>query len=66
VAPKDGVFNRARFEKAQLEYMEAVDLNTNNSMSTSVQCRFTRKEKNGQTVDAADIYRERISSSNLR
>jgi hypothetical protein len=42
VAPKDGTFNRALFEKAIEDYKRATMFETNNSMSTSVQCRFSR------------------------
>jgi hypothetical protein len=65
VAPQDGTFNRERFEQTQFEYLQAVNFNTNNSMSTSVQCRFTAIE-NGKAFDAADKYRELVSQSNLR
>lgn len=65
VAPQDGSFNREKFEQAQFDYLQAVNFNTNNSMSTSVQCRFTEL-KDGKSYDAADKYRELVSSSNLR
>lgn len=65
VAPQDGTFSRDKFEQANFEYLQAVNFNTNNSMSTSVQCRFTTIE-NGRGVDAADKYRELVSSSTLR
>ena len=65
VAPKDGTFDRTKFEQTQFEYLQAVNFNTNNSMSTSVQCRFTAIE-NGKAFDAADRYRELVSQSNLR
>lgn len=67
VAPQDGKFDRAKFEQAELEYNQATMFNTNNSMSTSVQCRFSIVDKeSGKLVDAADIYRENIASTNLR
>lgn len=65
VAPQDGEFSRSKFEQAQFEYLQAVNFNTNNSTSTSVQCRFSTLE-GGRLVDAADKYRENVSSSNLR
>ena len=66
VAPQDGEFSRAKFEQAQFEYLQAVNFNTNNSMSTSVQCRFQYTDEKGRLIDAADKYRENVSSSNLR
>jgi hypothetical protein len=67
VAPQDGTFDKARFDAARLEYLRACNFETNNSMSGSVQCRFSTFDlESGKMVDAADIYRERISSSNLR
>lgn len=67
VAPQDGKFDRVKFEQAQLEYMQATMFNTNNSMSTSVQCRFSIIDKeSGKLVDGADVYRENISSTTLR
>jgi hypothetical protein len=67
VAPRDGKFDKVRFEAARLEYLRACNFETNNSMSGSVQCRFSTFDvASGKMVDAADIYRERIASSNLR
>lgn len=67
VAQADGTFDRAAFDAARAEYKLAVAFPTRNSMSGSVQCRFTTFDlKAGKEVDAADIYRERIASSNLR
>lgn len=67
VAPQDGEFDRVKFDKAQKDYLEATMLNTNNSMSTSVQCRFSTFDlKSGKMVDAADLYRESIASTTLR
>ena len=45
VAPVDGEFSKDKFEKAVEDYKKATMFETNNSMSTSVQCRFS-------TVDA--------------
>lgn len=67
VAPQDGQFNRAKFEQSQVEYTRATMFETNNSMSTSVQCRFSRFDLDAKrVVDAADTYRENIASTNLR
>jgi hypothetical protein len=67
VAPQDGQFDRAKFELAQSKYLEATMLNTNNSMSTSVQVRFSRFDpESKRMVDAADVYRENIASTTLR
>jgi hypothetical protein len=65
VAPIDGTFSQERFERAKFEYLQAINFNTNNTMSTSVQCRFTEL-KDGKNYDAADQYRELVSQSNLR
>jgi len=66
VAPKDGLFDQAKFQVAQQEYVRAVQFNTNNSMSASVQCRFFTVNENGEEIDAAGKYRESIASTNLR
>lgn len=67
VAPQDGTFNRAKFEAAVEDYKRAIMFETNNSMSTSVQCRFTRYDpETGNTIDASDIYRDGVASTNLR
>ena len=66
-APQDGKFDKVKFEKAQFEYMQAVNFNTNNSMSASVQCRFTTFDpQSGKNVDATDIYRENVRDTTLR
>lgn len=67
VAPVDGVLDKAKFAKATEEYLRATLFETNNSMSTSVQCRFTTIDpETGRKIDAADIYRENIASTTLR
>lgn len=67
VAPADGKFDRVRFEKAQDNYKMATMYETNNSMSTSVQCRFQQFDpESGKLFDATDQYRDNISSTNLR
>jgi hypothetical protein len=67
VAPKDGVFDRVAFDKAVSEYELAKQFPTRNSMSGSVQCRFTTFDlATKKHIDAADIYRERLASTNLR
>ena len=66
-APQDGQFDKARFERAREEYMRATMFETNNSMSGSVQCRFSTFDvESGRMVDAADKYRENIASTTLR
>jgi hypothetical protein len=67
VAPVDGTYDKVRFDKAVEDYKRATMFETNNSMSTSVQCRFSQYDLvSGKMVDAADKYRENISSTNLR
>ncbi len=67
VAPVDGIFSQAKFDRAVEDYKRATMFETNNSMSTSVQCRFSRFDpESKRTVDAADTYRENIASTNLR
>jgi len=67
VAPQDGQFDHNRFERAREEYIRATMFETNNSMSGSVQCRFsTFDTESGKMVDAADKYRESIASTTLR
>lgn len=67
VAPADGEFNLTKFQHDVEEYEKAVNFETNNSMSQSVQCRFSKFDvASGKMVDAAEDYRNRIASSNLR
>ena len=67
VARQDGVFDATKFEAAKVEYLRAVNFETNNSTSGSVQCRLSRFDPvSGRMVDAADVYRENIASTNLR
>jgi hypothetical protein len=67
VSPADGVFDKARFTAAVENYKKATMFETNNSMSTSVQCRFfTVDEATGKQIDAADVYRDNIASTTLR
>jgi len=67
VAPKDGVFDKAKFETVKAEYELAVAFPTGNSMSGSVQCRLSQLNKEtGKMEDASDIYRENVRASNLR
>ena len=67
VAPNDGKFDKEKFNTAHKEYIQATMFETNNSMSGSVQVRFSRYDKSsGKIVDGADVYRENIASSNLR
>lgn len=67
VAPKDGIFSEERFEQAKRDHREAVAFITNNTMSTSVLCRFQQlDEVSGKMVDAADVYRDNVSSTTLR
>lgn len=67
VAPQDGNFDRVKFERAREEYERATMMETNNSMSGSVQCRFSTFDvASGKMVDAADKYRESIASTTLR
>ena len=69
VDPKDGVFDAEKFQQARFEYLTACNMNTSNSMSTSVQCRFTRnkQEAAGEVAyDATEEYRQLVGSSTLR
>jgi hypothetical protein len=53
--PEGRTFNRALFEKAIEDYKRATMFETNNSMSTSVQCRFSHIDpETGVMIDAAD------------
>ena len=67
VAQKDGTLNREKFDRAVEEYKRATMFETNNSMSTSVQCRFSYYDaETGKVYDGADKYRENIASTTLR
>ena len=67
VAPKDGTFDAVKFDAADMDYRRAVNFETNNSPSGSVQCRFTKwDEKSEQWVDATLDYRQHVKATNLR
>jgi hypothetical protein len=67
VPKRFGTFNQERFEKAVFEYQRAVQFETNNTMSGSVQCRFTKIDpETGKPVDAAQDVRESLQFTNLR
>src|ERR1035437_3816446 len=67
VAPKDGTYDEVKFNETMLAYKRAVNFETNNSPSGSVQCRFSKwDEKSEQWVDAAQDYRVAVKNSNLR
>ena len=67
VAPIDGVFSKEAFNAAHVEYIKATMFETNNTMSGSVQVRFSRYDQaSGKIVDGSDVYRESIASTNLR
>jgi hypothetical protein len=62
-----GEFDRIRFENAVIDYNRAVAFETNNTMSGSVQVRFSRwDEKSQQLVDASKDYAESIADTTLR
>lgn len=67
VALKDGKFNALAFEKAGEDYIRALQFETRNAMSASIQCRFTRIDpETRKIVDGAEQYRENVGASNLR
>lgn len=66
VAPVDGSFDKVRYMAAIEDYKRATMFETNNSMSTSVQCRFFKADETGREYDAAQNYRENIASTTLR
>lgn len=67
VPVKEGEFNLEKFKKAIEDYQTAVNFETNNTPSGSVQCRFSRfNETTGEWVDAAQEYRDALKSTNLR
>ena len=67
VAPIDGIFSKEKFNEATVEYQKATMFETNNTMSGSVQVRFSRYDAvSGKIVDGSDVYRESIASTNLR
>ena len=67
VAPKDGTYDEVKFNETMLAYKRAVNFETNNSPSGSVQCRFSKwDEKSEQWVDATLDYRVAVKNSNLR
>lgn len=61
-----GTFDKEQYLAAVAEYNRAVQFPTNNSMSSSVQCRFYTINEQGQEVDAARDYRRNIKDTNLR
>ena len=67
VAPVDGTFDEVKFKEADIEYKKAVNFETNNSPSGSVQCRFSKWDaKSEQWVDATRDYRVAVKNTNLR
>jgi hypothetical protein len=67
VAPKDGTFNAEKFAAAEQEYIRAVQFETNNSPSGSVQCRFSKWDADSeQWVDASKDYRTAVRNTTLR
>jgi hypothetical protein len=69
--PSAGVFNQAAYEHAVSEYLKACVFESNNSMSGSVQCRFTKWDENandgeGGWMDATEEYRKRLADTTLR
>jgi hypothetical protein len=62
-----GVFSKEKYDKACDKYRQAVQFETNNSMSGSVQCRFSKyNETTGEWVDATEEYRRQVRTTNLR
>jgi hypothetical protein len=62
-----GVFDKEKFDLAAKEYHEAVKFETNNTMSGSVQCRFSKyNAETDQWVDAAQDYRKNLADTTLR
>lgn len=74
ITGKKGKFDSVKFEAAKIDYMRAVQFETNNSMSGSVQCRFSKtidvpKASGGvekMVVDATDQVRGDLANTNLR
>jgi hypothetical protein len=67
VPPTVGKFDEAAFKAAAEEHRRATMFETNNTMSGSVQCRFTRLNKEtGNWEDAAHVVRENMQHTNLR
>ena len=67
VAPRDGTFSAEKFAAAEAEYLRAVQFETNNSPSGSVQCRFSKWDaESDQWVDATKDYRGVVKNTNLR
>jgi hypothetical protein len=69
VAPKDGVFDNAKYLAAIADYQAALKMTTSGHPSSSVICSFHKWEERdgvGQWVDGTEAYREQIANTNLR
>ena len=67
VPPKDGEFDMEKFKEAIGKYQQAVNFETNNTASGSVQCKFSRfNEETGEWIDASKEYRDALKDTNLR
>jgi hypothetical protein len=51
------------FWRAMFEYEEALNFPTNNTMSSSVQCKFHTNDREGRAVDGTEIVRERLANA---
>lgn len=62
-----GTFSKSEYDAAWVKYREAVAFPTNNTMSGSVQCKFSKyNEEIGEWVDASAEYRAQLKNTNLR
>jgi hypothetical protein len=67
VGERNGTFDEERFRKAWVEYQTAIEFPTNNTMSTSVQARFSKfNAETGAWEDAAKEYARDLAYTNLR
>ena len=51
------------FWRAMFEYEAALNFETNNVMSSSVQCKFVTTSQDGRQHDATEIVREKLANS---
>ena len=67
VAPKDGVFDNAKFLAAREEYNQALKMTTSGYPSSSVICSFHKWNEETRTwEDGKEAYQEMMANSNLR
>lgn len=64
--PSKGKFNEEAFNAASFEYDRALNFETTNTQSGSVQCRFSAKDEEGREYDDTESYRKKVDDAGSR